>query len=963
MADLASLRISVDSRSADQAASDLDELTASANRAEGAADRLASTSRTTSSAMTGMSNAVRQAQAAQSAAAAAVSGLGGSARLSAHQMTNLSYQVQDLGVQLASGTPPMMAFIQQGSQIAGIMQASQMGVMGFTRAVIASTAAAVGAMVVNPVFLAIAATAATVGAAVTFMAGDITEASGVTVTATDVMLGAFDVVRGYLRDTLAAAFTAFSNATGITMDTVVQYIRRAVNTIIGIVSLIPRAFIRAFDIVPQAIDKLMGGDIVGAFALIGSEMGQVAGETFTRDFIGEIGSVLSDAAINRARIREAAEAGDERTRRSASATRDAAEADGELSRQKQKLINDLKEQAAAMAALNERFDQQMSGIQAQNRRAELDIRLIEERAKGHAEVARMMEINFREEEALNEIRANAAGYTTEQMEALIAATQEYYDLQRGAAQTESRLTRERKEAERLEKQLMELGTLMDNIFGTKGKIHILFQSMEELFPGLERSLQRGVDKVLKTLNTSMAEVSAGAQMGEMFASISKGLGLPSSKTGGQIGGALGSAFGPIGSAVGSVIGSVGVGLMKGVKKASATIETLASNEVRSTVEGNKALQKTASSMADSLIKGLQDIASALGGDLMEGIKISIGQRGKTFRVDPLGLGRTKGMIKFDTEEEAVAYAIKMALENGVVQGIKESTQRLLAAGNDLQAALEKATQFESVFARLLEKTDPLAYGLQQLDKEFENLRSIFAEAGASAEEYAQLEQLYALERADIIKEARADEIQSLNDTIDSLKDMTDSLREFRASLFAADAGVVSYRAALVDLIKIGSLAATGDMAALGKLQGASQTFLTASRARAGSLFEYQKDVALVASYVDQGIAAADQQIDAAQQQINLLDAQLVQLEGINTTLSNAFGSPSTTSGQAPVFDANLSGTTAISGGTNEQLSAMNSLLADGLYSIAKNTGGTYNLLDRWDGDGQPDIRELSSDYY
>ncbi|AWK90346.1 phage tail length tape measure family protein [Azospirillum thermophilum] len=57
--------------------------------------------------------ALTKALAEQSGAATAAAG---SVKLAAHQVTNLSYQIQDLGVQLASGQSPIMAIAQQGPQ-------------------------------------------------------------------------------------------------------------------------------------------------------------------------------------------------------------------------------------------------------------------------------------------------------------------------------------------------------------------------------------------------------------------------------------------------------------------------------------------------------------------------------------------------------------------------------------------------------------------------------------------------------------------------------------------------------------------------------------------------------------------------------------------------------------------------------------------------------------------------------
>lgn len=73
--------------------------------------------------------------------------------LARHQMVNLGYQLNDIGVSLASGQNPLTVFVQQGSQIAGI--ASQAGVSLGRMAVAAAAlvapflplAAAVGALV------------------------------------------------------------------------------------------------------------------------------------------------------------------------------------------------------------------------------------------------------------------------------------------------------------------------------------------------------------------------------------------------------------------------------------------------------------------------------------------------------------------------------------------------------------------------------------------------------------------------------------------------------------------------------------------------------------------------------------------------------------------------------------------------------------------------------------------------
>ena len=55
------------------------------------------------------------------------------ARLARHEMINLGYQIQDIGVSLASGQKPLTVFIQQGAQIAGIASSAGISLkaMGF----------------------------------------------------------------------------------------------------------------------------------------------------------------------------------------------------------------------------------------------------------------------------------------------------------------------------------------------------------------------------------------------------------------------------------------------------------------------------------------------------------------------------------------------------------------------------------------------------------------------------------------------------------------------------------------------------------------------------------------------------------------------------------------------------------------------------------------------------------------
>lgn len=622
-------------------------------------------------------------------------------------------------------------------------------------------------------------------------------------------------------------------------------------------------------------------------------------------------------------------------------------------------------------------------------------------------------LNFEEEAIVAEYAAKGIDRNNE-------ALREYLKLKRQLASSKSAMAKEAAETQRLANNLETAAAMLGN-----GRLGSVLQNALKLEirmkDGESKKISDALAETFPKLSKALGDAMAGAQMGEQIGGFMKALGIKTSKTGAQIGGAFGQMFGgPLGAIAGSIAGGLIGGMMKSTPRASATIQTVAGDAMMSSVKGNKGqLKQMAEGLAGSVISGLQKIADEFSGTITDGFKVSIGVRNKTFRVDPLGLGRTKGMIAFDTEEEAIRYAIKLALDRGVIAGIRESTKKLLQAGDSLDAALQDALDFEGVFDRLLEKTDPLAFSLKELEKEFDRLNKLFEKAGATTEEFAELQRLYDLERADILKEeqqrqvdeankindlikriyreqgkeaeelaltrrmeseaaseaerailaqiyaledfnkVRLKEVETLEDTIATMSQLAASLRQFRASLFGAEDSVANYRQALVDLIRVGSLASTGDAGALGRLQGVSQTFLAASKARAGSLFEYQKDVALVASYVDQGIAAADEQVSAAEQQIDLLQRQLDELVNISELLTQQTVPDLSL---APDWNANIAnGGSGGAGGEN--MGNMEAMLRDALYNIAKNTGNTARLLDRWDGDGQPDIREYAGDYY
>jgi hypothetical protein len=90
-----------------------------------------------------------------------ITSMGNSSKLASHHTQNLAFQLQDVFVGLTSGQKPMTVFFQQGSQIAGIMMQAGLSVRAFATEVAALTARVVAAVALNPAFLAFAAAAGT----------------------------------------------------------------------------------------------------------------------------------------------------------------------------------------------------------------------------------------------------------------------------------------------------------------------------------------------------------------------------------------------------------------------------------------------------------------------------------------------------------------------------------------------------------------------------------------------------------------------------------------------------------------------------------------------------------------------------------------------------------------------------------------------------------------------------------
>ena len=278
----------------------------------------------------------------------------------------------------------------------------------------------------------------------------------------------------------------------------------------------------------------------------------------------------------------------------------------------------------------------------------------------------------------------------------------------------------------------------------------------------------------KSLGKTLGKLGAGSQLGSMAGGALSMLGVKGSKTGASIGGALGALtpFGPLGSIVGGALSSVLGGLLKKTKYGTASISQLAGGELGvGSLKGNSTSRKdNASGAAGSVISGLQSIAAELGATLTGSPSVSIGMYKKDWRVSDTGrTGKLKGKYNDVTDfgddaEAAIAYAIQVALQDGILTGISEFSKMVISANGDEQA-LSLAKSYESILDALAKFNNPIKGAVEEATKDIDTLTEQMKAAGASAADLANVEQYRSIKLKEILDE----QLTGFNDTLKLLK--------------------------------------------------------------------------------------------------------------------------------------------------------------------------------------------------
>lgn len=181
--------------------------------------------------------------------------------------------------------------------------------------------------------------------------------------------------------------------------------------------------------------------------------------------------------------------------------------------------------------------------------------------------------------------------------------------------------------------------------------------------------------------------------------------------------------------------------------------------------------------------------------------------------------------------DAYETQIKRAQELGIAESVLE--QRRQDALNELRTGF-----VEGIQDQILAISDPLAFALKQLDKEFETIRQNAEDFGVGMVE---VEQLYGLKRQQVIEQiARA--------TVSDLQKFLENLIFGDLSGASPTARLEGSRAAFE---AAAAQALAGDATARGRIQDLGTTFLGESRGYNASSGAYYADVERVRSIVEQ----------------------------------------------------------------------------------------------------------------
>lgn len=281
------------------------------------------------------------------------------------------------------------------------------------------------------------------------------------------------------------------------------------------------------------------------------------------------------------------------------------------------------------------------------------------------------------------------------------------------------------------------------------------------------------------LGSLLGAAGQGSAVGSAVAGVGKMLWKGFNETGSQIGGMIGSMVGgPIGSIIGSIGGGIIGGLFSRKKKptASSSITMGAEGLTSLTTGNNKAAEGEAGNASQSVISGINAIASRLGGNATGNANVSIGKYKNEWKVGTNGqaVGKKSGQSFGEDAEAAIRFAIQDAIRDGVITGLSAFSDRVLRSATNLDSAVSLAESYEKLLKDLANFKDPLGASIRETTDNLDKLVKMMKGAGASSEELSKVEEY---------KKLKLDAI---------LKDQLGSLTDFKRELNGEGSGVSAF---------------------------------------------------------------------------------------------------------------------------------------------------------------------------
>jgi hypothetical protein len=684
---------------------------------------------------------------------------------------NLNYQLVDTAQGLAMGAPPLMVLMQQLPQAADAfgMLASESGGAG---AAIGSLAGKFG-----PAILAAGAMAG----AVALITAEVNENQKVQVGWQDVLLGTYDTVKQYLEGELTSAFAAFGLTTEDVFDGIQAGGKFMMNTVIGSLVAIPKTAMVVFGALPGAVGDafysavnlaidavnwlieksvgnvnyfvdafnavfdtkiprvVLGGidDIENPFKGAMAHLGAVTADafvgSFTENYAGEWADAIGDNSRKRKLQRDAEKTGKDIGSAAGKAAGkgfndDFAKAYVDGLDQVEGALDDIA--SATMEtfdALGDFFSDLINGVvdKAGDLHKAIDEQLLQRvdaltSALGQGGLGGLLRaLTTRDRDGKADPITGLLGMG-------------------GIGSLVSLMTKGGQDAYKREREAIEGG--LTAVFGKNA------EGFAKTVSGLLQGAGTGslVGSVAFGSKSAQTAATAGGALGQAAFEQFAGEGLKK---------ALGAFGGPLASIATSLLSGVLAGALSSTKKGRATF----SGDGFSTSGNSQSRIGAASDLAGSVLDALHQIADAFGADVGS-FTGTIGVRKDSIRYNPTGTSLKDGLNFGQDSEAALKAVIGDAISDGVFSGLSDGIERLLRGGSDVEAQLQKALSLKGALDENAQRSDGQAFDLAALDKQFGKLRAIATEAG---EGMAEVEELYAAKRKDIVDKYAQEAIDKL----------------------------------------------------------------------------------------------------------------------------------------------------------------------------------------------------------